>query len=282
MPFCVLYKAVNLPVNNGPDADNVIRETTKQSLPICRPSQRNALGFARVFANINEVGFELIDNGLALKVKDLDAAGGGSAEPVAVRAEDQGVDDIAGLQRVQVLAIVEVPQHGNTILATRGSERTVRRDRDGVDVAGVAIVVGTKLALAELPNLDNFVPPTGDNHRVQSIGAEADARNPLGVAIILDIEFALAEGVPQLDGAVPATTDNLPVISTEADTKDIRGVADETTSSLASVQIPETEGMVPGGRKSELAIRGDDDVGHEVVVAVENALGVAILVLLTT
>lgn len=90
---------------------------------------------------------------LALQVKDLDAAGSGSAQPVSVGAEHQGVDGIAGLERVQVLAIVQVPEHGNTILATRGGEGSIGGDRDGVDVAGVAVVVCAEFALGELPNL---------------------------------------------------------------------------------------------------------------------------------
>ena len=59
---------------------------------------------------------------LALKIKDLDAGRGRSAEPVAVGREDEGVDDVAGLERVQVLALVEIPKHGDTVLATRCRE----------------------------------------------------------------------------------------------------------------------------------------------------------------
>ena len=90
---------------------------------------------------------------LALKVEDLDAGGGGCAEPVAVGGEYESVDDVAGLERVQVLALVEVPKHGDTVLAAGRRQRAVGRDRDGVDVAGVAVVVGLELELRELPNL---------------------------------------------------------------------------------------------------------------------------------
>ena len=90
---------------------------------------------------------------LALEVEDLDASGSGRAEPVAVRGEDEGVDNVAGLEGVQVLALVEVPEHGDAVLATGGSKRTVRGDGDSVDVAGVAIVVGLQLELLELPDL---------------------------------------------------------------------------------------------------------------------------------
>ena len=94
---------------------------------------------------------------LALKVEDLDAGGGGSAQPVAVGGEDEGVDNVTGLEGVEVLALVEVPEHGDTVLAAGSSERTVGRDGDGVDVAGVAVVVGLELELLELPDLLRYV-----------------------------------------------------------------------------------------------------------------------------
>lgn len=52
-----------------------------------------------------------------------------------------------------MLAVRELPEHGDAVLATRGAERTIGRDSDRVDVASVAVVVGLQLALAELPNL---------------------------------------------------------------------------------------------------------------------------------
>ena len=90
---------------------------------------------------------------LALEVEDLDASGSGRAEPVAVRGEDEGVNNVAGLERVQVLALVEVPEHSDAVLATGRRQRAVGRDRDGVDVASVAVVVGLELELGEFPDL---------------------------------------------------------------------------------------------------------------------------------
>jgi hypothetical protein len=96
-------------------------------------------------------------NPLALEVKDLDAAGSGSAEPVPVGREDKSVDNVTGLEGVEVLALVEIPEHGDTVLSTGSSERTVGGDSDGVDVAGVAVVVGLQLELGEFPDLEVWV-----------------------------------------------------------------------------------------------------------------------------
>lgn len=149
-------------------------------------------------------------------------------------------------------------------------------------------------------HLHNLVPAARNNDRVQDVGAEADAgdpvhkhgescfmhtqgfqHSPLGVTVLLDVVLALSEGVPELDRPVTGTRDNLPVISAEADGQDIRGVADKAAGGEAGVKVPETEGVVPGRRESKLAVGGDDDVGHEVVVAAEDALGVTVLVVLT-
>ena len=60
------------------------------------------------------------------------------AEPVSVGAEGEGVDDGPSLERVQVLALVQVPQAGSAVLATRSAKGTVWADSDGVQVASVA------------------------------------------------------------------------------------------------------------------------------------------------
>ena len=52
-----------------------------------------------------------------------------------------------------MLALVKVPEHGDTVLSARGSEGTIGGDSDGVDVAGVAVVVGLELELGKFPDL---------------------------------------------------------------------------------------------------------------------------------
>lgn len=50
---------------------------------------------------------------------DLDAGARGSTQPVAVGAEAQSVDDVSSVQGVKVLALIEIPQHGLTVLNRR-------------------------------------------------------------------------------------------------------------------------------------------------------------------
>lgn len=141
------------PGHDAPRADDVVGVAGEQGLAVGGPGQRNTLRVAALLAGALELGLELVDLALLLEIEDDDAAGGGSAEPVPVGGEDEGVDLVVGIERVQVLALVEVPQHGRAVLATGGAERAIGGDGDGVDVAGVADVVGLQLAGGELPNL---------------------------------------------------------------------------------------------------------------------------------
>lgn len=131
----------------------VVGVASEQGLAIGAPCQADALRLAALLADDGELGLELVDLALLLEVEDDDAARGGGAQPVPVGGEDQRVDLVAGVEGVEVLGLVEVPQHGGSVLATGGAQGSVRGDGDGVDVAGVTDVVGLETAGRELPNL---------------------------------------------------------------------------------------------------------------------------------
>lgn len=102
------------------------------------------------------------------------------------------------------------------------------------------------------------------------------------MTVILNIILAFSKGVPKFDCSVTRTRDDLSVVCAEADRQDIGGVANESASGLASVQVPETQGVVPRGGKGELSIGRDDNVRDEVVVAMKNSFWVAIRVLIAS
>ena len=59
------------------------------------------------------------------------------------------------VKRVQMLAIVEVPKHGLGVLSAGRAQRTIRRHGHGVQVTVVANVIGLKLAVGQVPDLED-------------------------------------------------------------------------------------------------------------------------------
>ena len=166
------------PGHDAPRTDDVVGVAGEQRLAVGAPRQADALGLAALLADALELGLELVNLALLLKVEDDDAAGRGGAEPVAVGGEDEGMDLVVGVEGVEVLGLVEIPEHGGTVLAAGGAEGTVGGDGDGVDIPGVADVVGLDLAGRELPNLcrrvSTIVKRAGgatDGHGIKGIRA---------------------------------------------------------------------------------------------------------------
>jgi len=125
------------------------------------------------------------------------------------------VDGITGFEGVEMLSLVKVPEHGDSVLASRSAKRTVRGNGDGVNVSVVTVVVGPQLAVSKVPDLNNLVPTSGNNDGVSGVGGEANAGNPFGVSFVGDGEFAFSEGVPELDGLITRSRDDLSVVSRE-------------------------------------------------------------------
>lgn len=120
-----------------------------------------------------------------------------------------------------MFALVEVPEHSNTIFAAGSAKGTIGGDSHGVDGAGVSNVVGAKLEAGKIPHLDNFIPSTRDDDRVARVRGEANTGDPVGMAISGDIELALSKGVPELDGLITRTRNNLTVVGREGNRQNV-------------------------------------------------------------
>ena len=84
------------------------------------------------------------------------------------------------------------------------------------------------------------------------------------MALVLDGVLALGQGVPQLDGLVPRGGDDLPVVGGEGHGQHVFGVVLEPAGGLAGGQVPQPQGLVPGAGQSEVAVRGQNNVGDKV------------------
>ena len=65
------------------------------------------------------------------------------------------------------------------------------------------------------------------------------------MVLVGDGELAVAERVPQLDGAVARARDDLAVVGGEGDGENVVGVADEAAGGDTGGELPEAEGLVP-------------------------------------
>jgi len=194
-----------------PDTDDIISVSGKEGLTISRPGERDA---SRSLSSLSNRHFraKLIYDALAFEIPDLDAGFGGSAKPVPVGAENKGVDDVTSIKGIEVLPFVEIPKHGDPVLSSGSAKRAVWGNGDGVNVSSVPDVIGPELAVGEVPDFDKLVPASGDDDGVGGVGGEADAGHPLGMTVLGDGVFAFSQGVPELDGLITGSGDDLAVV----------------------------------------------------------------------
>jgi len=140
----------------------------------------------------------------------------------------------------------------------------------------VSDVVGLQPAGRKLPDLDQLVPTAADNDRILGVWAESHTRDPVAVSLLSDGKLAVTESVPELDGSIARSGDNLSVIGGEGDGENIVRVSNKSSGSGTSSKLPEAESLVPGGRESIGPVRGDDAVRNDVRVAVKGSLWVAV------
>lgn len=102
-----------------PNSDDVVGVTGEQVLAIGRPSQGNSLRLLSLSTD-SELRLQLVQQSSFLQVENLDTGGSGSSQPVSAWRESQSVNLRRGVQSVQGVVGVQVPQDDNTIL-TSGS-----------------------------------------------------------------------------------------------------------------------------------------------------------------
>ena len=92
------------------------------------------------------------------------------------------------------------------------------------------------------------------------------------MTLLLDGVLALGKSVPQLDGLVARSRNNLTIVSAESNAQDVLGVIFKTASGLTGSQVPQAEGLVPGAGESKVSIRRQNDVRDEMSVTLESLL----------
>ena len=91
--------------------------------------------------------------------------------------------------------------------------------------------------------------------------------------VLVNGELAHSVDVPNFEVLVHGSRGDLSVIWGESNGKDILGVTEESLSGGGSLEVPESDGSVPGGGKAESRVLGKIDVGDEVGVSGKNLSG---------
>jgi len=260
-----------------PSTDDIVGVTGKDGVGVSAPGNGDADRVLGSGLEVSAVASKLSNASLLLKIEDLDAVLGGSANPVLGGVEDELVNLTAGLKLVHELALLKVIDEDAALLTSGGDEGALRRNTDGVEVAsGTGEVVLQLEVLTKAPDLDETIPAAGDSDGGGRVGGESNIRNPLGVAVLLEGELALTKSVPELDKTITTARHDLTVISRESNGKNILAVADETTSADAVGEIPKTKGVIPAAGESVVAIVGQLHVLNKVAVAVETTLSMSV------
>lgn len=267
--------AVHLNGLELPHSDNVVGVSGEEGQTISRPGEGDAVwcGSWLSVLGVGNLDLQLLDKLFLFQVPDSDSWAASGTEPVSVWTEYESTDFVGALQAVErvVCALAQIPEHSLTVLSATGSKRSIWRDGDGVDVAGVAAEVVLEAKVAQVPDLQGLVPTAADDNWVLGGWRELHGAHPLVVAVLaLLAPFELAQRVPELDGLVSAGGDDLSVVGGEGDGENVVLVAGESGGGDSSFEVPESQGLVPRGGDGELTARADDDVGDEVVVALQS------------
>ena len=77
------------------------------------------------------------------------------------------------------------------------------------------------------------------------------------MSLFSDSELAVTESVPELDGTIAGSGDNLSVVGGEGDGENIVGVSNKASGGGTGGKLPETESLVPGGGECVGTVGGD-------------------------
>ena len=105
-----------------------------------------------------------------------------------------------------------------------------------------------------VPNLDGLIPRGGHTDSWLLGVVELNARDGISVLILVNDVFALRPGVPDTDGSVKRSSDDLTVVWRESDRKNVFRVSNELVDGLCGGNFPKADSSVPRGGESKARI----------------------------
>ena len=78
------------------------------------------------------------------------------------------------------------------------------------------------------------------------------------MTLLSDGELAVSQSVPQLDGAIARSGNDLSVVGGERNGENIVGVSNKSAGGGTGGELPKAESLVPGGGESIGTVGGDN------------------------
>jgi len=214
------------------------------------------------------LGGDLLDNLLLRQVKDDDTLVGTNDQPEELLGEEDAVDGRLAVLLHEVSTADHIPNHNVTVVGTGGKVRVTNNHVKSGDLRLVTGEGVDELHVGKsVPNLDGSIP--GSRHADGGLGLviESDARDGIGVSVVLNSVSAFRSGVPNLDGGVSGTGHDHVVAGGDSNGEDVSRVTNELGESSSGLNVPKTNATIPRGREAELAVSGQANLFNEVRVA---------------
>ena len=263
-------------VSHLPHTDDVIGVTGVELGAVHRPAQALAHGIhgLGLLGLLHEDGGVGGHDGLGLQVVEDDLLGGGDGNPV-VGGGESDVGHLLVHGNAEALQTGgEIPDDHVTVLTGRSAQTAVGGGNDLVHELLVTDQVVLHVHLLHIPHLHDLVVTAGNHARtLLDVGHEADAAHPIVVALLVQSVLALAQGVPQLDGAVATSREDQTVVGAHAHGEHVLGVSGHGLDRNTGLNVPETDGAIPGGSEGVEAVEGEADILNDVGVSLQRSLG---------
>ena len=89
-------------------------------------------------------------------------------------------------------------------------------------------------------HLDKLVPTRRNNNRVLGIRTEPHTRDPFSMPLICNGKFTVSKRVPELNGPITRSRDDLTIVGAERYGKNVVGMAYETASGSSRTKFPQS------------------------------------------
>jgi len=236
--------------------DKAVSESSEQLSSVLVPGQREGgVALARfgdlLFLGEGQVSVRLVF--VAHQIPDLHTVLSGNADPLQLVVEEDLVNFTLSVDGTDgFLQVGHIPEVEDLVLTTSGQVFGVGGDGDGVDLTIMGLEGVSDLEVG-VPDLETSVPADRGEVGVEGalglslqLGRVADLADPVLMVVSFGSVLAVSKGVPELDFLIRTRGDDLTVVRGEGDSEDFLLVANELADSLSGLDVPETEGLVPG------------------------------------